>query len=419
MTPTRDQTGPWPGWLPPALAAVALLGAAAFVMGVSGPDPGRAWQIYLVNFIFWTGVSMGGVILAAIWQLASSIWGKAFQGVAVAGAGFLPVCILLFLPLMHAGPALFPWMVDAPAHRAPWMQAGFVFARDGLSLLALFLLAGVFVYYRVRPVVGARWEAGQATTATLVGLPADAFRQSFWAGGWQGVEIEQERSERILRRLAPVLCIVYALVLSLVAFDLVMSLDRAFYSTLFGGYYFFGSLYAGLAWLAVVSVFLFRSGSGASFLTPSFLHPLGKLLFGFCMFHGMLFYSQFLPIWYGNLPEEIEFLRVRSQEPPWPQFSLAFLFLTLLLPFCILLSKPVKQNPRSLAFVAGLVLAGMWLDKYLLIVPSLWHEQRAPFGLLEAAVTAGFAALVMLGYWLFSRYLPLVHFEPGDLRRGH
>lgn len=367
----------WPRPLLGALAVLALLGAVAFVVGVSGVAAQRAWQIYLVNYVFWTGIAVAGVVLTAIWHITSSIWGKAYQGLAVAGAGFFPAALVLFLPLALAGATLFPWVEKTTPHREVWLAPTFVFARNGLALAALFALAWVFVRLRLR---GADDETRQK-----------------------------------LSRLAPVLCVVYALVLSLVAFDLIMPLDPHFVSTLFGGYYFFGSLYAGLAWLALLAVLLLRGEATKGLLAPRFLHPMGKLLFGFCMFHGMLFFSQYLPIWYGNLPEETEFVVVRSHEAPWPWFSLALLVLSLLLPFVILISRPVKTHPRGLAVAAAIVLVGMWLDKYLLIVPSIWHEHEAPLGLLELAVTAGFASLMLLSYWAFSRRFPLVHYSAADI----
>lgn len=391
MTTHGNRAASWPRSVLGALVALAVLGAVAFAVGVTGRSALRAWQIYLVNYLFWSGIAVAGVVLAAIWHVSNSGWGKAFQGVAVAGAGVFPAVLVLFLPLPAAGGELFPWIEGTEAYRAAWMQPTFVFLRNGLGLLALLALASVVVYYRLRPVVGERWK------------------------NWRGQAEEQARSERMLSRLAPVLFIAYALVLSLMAFDLVQALDPHWFSTLFGGYYFFGSLYAGLAWLAVLGVVLFRAGAAQAVLAPEYLHPLGKLLFGFVMFHGMLFFSQYLPIWYGNLPHEIEFVAVRSYEGSWPAVSWAFILASLLLPFALLLSRKVKRNPRWLLGVSLLVLVGMWLDKFVLVVPSVWHEHQFPFGWLEASVTAGFAALVLLCYWGFSRFFPLLHYEPAQL----
>lgn len=411
MTASEQRTTLWPPSLLGVLAALVLLGGVAFAVAVARESALRAWQIYLVNYLFWTGLAVGGVVLAAIWHVTHSVWGKAFQGVAVAGAGFFPASLVLFVPLILAGGTLFPWVSGPRGHRDWWLDPKFVFTRDALSLLVLFVLASVFVYFRIRPVVGARWEQVYGRAGDSTQLPA-------LLRGWQGLAAEQARSERMLTRLAPVLFIVYALVFTLLAFDLVQALNPHWYSTLFGGYFFFGSVYAGLAWLAVLSVFLFRAAP-PGVLAPAHLHPLGKLLFGFAMFHGMLFYSQYLPIWYGNLPEETEFIIVRSHEGWWPVVSWAFLLASLLLPFCILLSRAVKEHPRSLLGVSVLVLTGMWLDRFVLVVPSLWRGPEIPFGWLEAAITAGFAALLLLCYWAFSRFVPLLHYDPAHLPSRH
>ena len=132
------------------LAVLALTGMIAFVVGVSGEASQRAWQIYLVNYVFWTGIAVAGVVLTAIWHITSSIWGKAYQGIAVAGAGFFPAALVLFLPLALAGSALFPWVEHTTPHREVWLDPTFVFARDGLALVALFALAWAFVRLRLR-----------------------------------------------------------------------------------------------------------------------------------------------------------------------------------------------------------------------------------------------------------------------------
>ena len=91
------------------------------------------------------------------------------------------------------------------------------------------------------------------------------------------------------------------------------------------------------------------------------------------MLHGMVFWSQYLVMWYGNLLEEIPFLILRQSTAPWRPVSYTMLFVSLLVPFCILLSRPVKKNPRTLAAVGLLILLGMWLERFVLVVPSLWH----------------------------------------------
>ncbi len=382
----------WSRWARLVLWGLLLLGGAAFLLGASGAQPGRAWQIYLVNYLFWSGLAVTGVVMAAMWQVTNSVWGRRLTGAALVTSGFLPVALLAFLPLIAGREHILPWLGHPKANRAVWLEPTFFFTRNFLSLALLYALAAVYAYYLLQP---AKTRAGSQST-----------------------EAENARAERVLRRLAPVLLILYALVLSLVGFDLVMSLDVHFASTLFGVYYFVTNLYSGLALLAVLmGVWLARQPRLAEVITSEDLHRLGKLIFGFCMLYGMVFWSQYLVIWYGNLLEEIPFVIHRQHEQPWAPVSYTMILLSLVGPFCILLSAAVKKNPRTLAAVGGLILVGMWLERYVLVVPSLWPaagEQASgssahalPLGGMELAVSAGFAAAMLLCCDAFARAFPI------------
>ncbi len=411
-----------------ALWAIVLLAAVVFIHSARATEAARAWQIYLVNYLFWSGLAVSGVVLVAIWRATNSVWGAKLRGPALATFGFVPLALLGFLPLVIGREHIFPWIHHPKPNRAVWLEPTFLFTRDFLSLLLLYGLCGVYVCFLLRPAAGVAWS-GKAR-----GLRGRLVR------GWRGAEAESSRADRVLRRLTPPLLVLYALVLSLVAFDLVMSLDPHFVSTLFGGYYFVTNLYMGLALLALlVGIWLGRDPKLQQVITSEELHQLGKLLFGFSMLYGMVFWSQYLVIWYGNLLEEISFLVRRQHEQPWAPLSYTMIFLSLILPFAILLSRPVKKNRRTLAGVGGLILVGMWLERYLLVVPSLWpaggrsgsstallpslgaastagvavaksaldRASALPLGLLELAVTAGFTAAFLLSYNAFARAFPI------------
>jgi hypothetical protein len=327
-----------------------------------------------------------------MWRATNSAWGRRLTAAALATSGFLPVALIAFLPLIAGRAHILPWLRHPKPNRAAWLEPTFFFTRNFLSLLLLYGLAAVYAYLLLR--------RGK--------LPA----------GVGGTQKGTEWSDRLLRRLTPVLLILYALVLSLVGFDLVMSLDARFVSTLFGGYYFVTNLYAGIAFLAVLlGLWVSRRPELSEVITAEESHQLGKLLFGFSMLYGMVFWSQYLVIWYGNLLEEIPFVILRQSQQPWAPVSFTMIFLSLVVPFCILLSAAVKKNPRTLAGVGGMVLVGMWLERYVLVVPSLWHaapehasEASAPalpLGGMELAITAGFAAAMLLCCDAFSRKFPI------------
>ncbi len=440
------------------LWALVLVGAAAFLLGALGSQPGRAWQTYLVNYLFWSGLAVNGAVMTAIWRATNSRWGRRLSGAALATLGFLPVALLAFLPLIIGRAHIFPWLGHPKPNRAVWLDPTFLFTRNLLSLVLLYAFSAAYAYFLLRPAAGSSaafplvppGTSGASALAQLRGLRAWLVRD------WRGADAEAARAQQALRWMTPVLLILYALVLSLVAFDFVMSLDPQFVSTLFGGYYFVTNLYAGWALLAVLlAVWLAREPRLGEVIGSDELHQLGKLIFGFCMLYGMVFWSQYLVIWYGNLLEEIPYLILRQNTAPWSAVSYTMIFMSLLVPFCILLSQPVKKNPRALAGVGLLVLTGMWLERYLLVVPSLWpgvtgHAGASaagtagtayaaasipasaagslaptaaaaalPLGLLELAVTAGFAAAFLLCYAAFARAFPITLSAPTGRPRSH
>ncbi len=194
-------------------------------------------------------------------------------------------------------------------------------------------------------------------------------------------------------RLSAGFVLVFAVTFSLASFEWLMSLDPHWYSTIFAVYTFAGLLLAGVAAITAGAVLLSRRGPLARALNPSHLHDLGKLLFAFSIFWAYIWVSQFLLIWYGNIPEEAEFYAVRLSGG----FRLPF-FLVLAMewavPFLLLLPRAAKRDRRLLLGVSALVLAGHWLDLYLLVAPPVLARPRLGAG--EVVLAAGYGALFLL-----------------------
>ena len=353
-------------WL---LGLIFLIGAVMFIRAINGPDALRAWQIFLVNFLFWTGISQAGAVFSAVLYATNAQWGKPIRRIAEVMVAFLPLSLLLFPLLFVALDTLFPW-IHGPGRglhgtvteeKLFWLHAPFHVVRDGIALLILSGFSLVFVYY------------------------------SF------------SGRERISRILSPILLILYVLVYTLIAFDLVMALDPHWISTLFGWYFFIGNFYTGLAAIAISAVLMRRRFHLEKNIAPPLLHDLGKLIFGFSLFWLYLFWSQYLTIWYGNLPEETEYIVVRVKEFPWAYLSWSVLILAWVIPFLVLLGRNSKQSPLILLLVSVIVVIGMWLERYVLVVPSLWHEGTLPLGWVELSVTLGFFAAFVFSYLISIR----------------
>ena len=378
------------GWL-------ALAGAAAFAYGAAFGDAARAWQALLVNFLFFTGLAQAGVVLSALVQLTSARWARPLKRAAEATAGFLPVSLLLLAVLLAGLPAWAPWAGAAGHARQGWLTVPWFAAREAAGFLLLASVSAAYLYHSVRPDVGLLQE--------LDGRPPAGFAARLIAR-WHGAALERDLCQRSQTRLAPVVLIAYGWVFSLVAFDFVMALDPHWYSALAGGYFFTGNLLAGIALLALAAACRERLGLAAH-VGRRQLRDLGTLLFGFAILWAYLLWSQYLVIWYGNLPEEAAFIG-RRLAGAWAPLAWLAVGLTFLLPFVVLLSRRVKASARGLAAVAAGVLAGLWLERFVLVAPSLTPGDGLPLGLPELLVTAGALGAFVLCYARVLETVPVL-----------
>ena len=232
------------------------------------------------------------------------------------------------------------------------------------------------------------------------------------AGGRpQGREARGGQPDGVFRAqsvLAPIYGILYGVLLSLVGFDLVMSLSPHWASTLFGAYFFIGAFYVGLAAVIVLSAVGVKKLGLSVFIGDRQFHDLGKLLFGFCIVTADFFYCQFLIIWYGNMPEETRYIIERINQPPWNAVAWTVLAAAFVIPFILLLSRRLKMKVVPMAGLAALILAAMWLERFLLVAPSLSHGRELPLGWIELAVTAGFFGIMGLCVLTFLTRVPLL-----------
>ncbi len=361
-------------------AVLALAGVAAFSVALARGTGLRAWDAFLVNLLFWVGVAQGGVVVSASLYLTQARWGGASAyRLAECFAGFLPLGFLLFWLLLPGRQLIFPWVLHPLPQKAAWLNVPFLFERDGGGLLALTAVSWWFVH-----------SSRQADAVQWAESPTDI-----------------ELPPTIIRRLAPTVIIIYAAVYTLIAFDLVMSLSPIWYSTLFGAYYVAGAYWSALAAMGVLASMGWRpTPRGGSAEHSTSLHDIGKLVFAFSIFWAYLMWSQYLPIWYADIPEETFFLVRRIHTLPWEIVAWAALVLIWVIPFLVLLGKKGKQTPLILGVVCTLGFVGMWIERYVLVTPSL-SPTRIPFGWVEVLITTGFLGVFGLCALPGLRLVPL------------
>ena len=387
--PPAERSGPFSR----GLWVLAGVGILTFLIGVAGEHPQRAWQAYLVNWLFWSGLALSGLTFSAILQVTKAEWAGPLRQLAEALAAFLPISFFLVLVLFLGSEQLYPWILDPVPAKQAWLNEPFLILRNLFGLVVLYGCGFALLRASLQASgsLAARYAAGARPGVFVLFVSQE--RAADTAGG-----------KRQLTLLSPVFIVLYAIVFSLFAFDLVMSLEPHWISTLFGAYFCIGNMYAGLSLLALLAV-LMRSST--ALFPPERAHDLGKLIFGFCVLWTYLFWCQYLPIWYGNLPEETGFLVVRLFDAPWTQISALVLLFNFLLPFPILLLQWVKRVPAVLACISTIILVGMWLERYILVVPSIWHEGWLPLGWIELGVLVGFFALFTLAFRAWVETFPL------------
>lgn len=332
-----------------AFLIISILGIISFLIGISGAGAQRAWQIYLVNLLYWTGISLGGVLFTAILITVRAGWAKGLKTIAVRFFPFLLLSPVLFLMTFFGRHEIFPWIGNGIGNKEKWLNIPSLYLRDGLGWIGITILSIIFVYNSRK---------------------------------------HHDDKGPFLAGLAVILIIVFMFFFSLIGIDLIMGLSPEWVSTLFGGYFAIGAFYNGLAFIMLWTL-VFRVKIDDSERTD-----MGKLIFGFSLFWASLFWAQYLVIWYGNIPEETGFVYRRLNVFPWKGLSWTVIVLNFFIPFLLLLGRHAKAN-RGILFAASTsITVGFFLERFILIAPSI--SAKPYFGIIEFFISIGFLGVFLL-----------------------
>ena len=394
----------------PSARPLLLAGAVLLVLGVIGfamslaADAERAWRAYAFNWIYFAGIAQGAVILSAVVTIARGVWSRPIRRVSLSFVAFLPIAYLILFPplLIWAPEHIFPWLHQDVGGKAAYLNVPFLAARNMLALLVLLAVSLVFAYWALRPDAGLARDGGERGYDRLT-------------RGWRGQEVEEGRSYRTLAKLSPALIIVYAIAWTFIAFDFVMSLDPHWLSTLIGPYVFMAAFLGGIAATAVLTLFYRRRLMLQEYVQGANIHDLAKLMFAFCVFWAYLFWSQYIVIWYGNLPAEQVFF-VNRLSAPYKPLSIAVFFMLFVIPFFGLLGVKPKKTPAIFATFASVILIGLWIERYILIYPTLYPgADGLPFGIAEVAIALIFGGLLIASLgWFAARFPMLQVWQPAS-----
>jgi hypothetical protein len=362
------------------LGGLVAMGAVSFLVALAGGSGTHAWAIFLVNLLFWSGLSAAGPAIAGILELTEARWAVGLRRIATTTVAFMPVSFVLFLLLLVGMRALYPWVTVPIPKKAAWLNVPFFVLRTVLGVGALYWVSVRFAKAVHGSPAGAAQEPGRAGRA----------------------------------RLAVALLFLFVIVGSLLGYDLVMSLDPHWFSGLLGGYVVVGMLYSGFAFLVVLTG-LYSFGRPGWVLPPKEMQDLAKLVFTTSVLWMYFFWSQYLVIWYGNVPIETRYVLARFFVDPWRLLAIWAFFIGWVVPFSYLLGRLTGRPPeghRVLVGVSCLSLIAIFLERVVLVLPSTLQPGAGPYGgadvLLTVLITLGFGALFVLSFRIFVPRLGLI-----------
>lgn len=353
-----------------AFLVMAAIGAACFALGLS-TDPQRAWAAFVHNHFYFMCLGLGGVFFASIQWITGAMWSAPVRRVSESFTAYLPFALVSVAVLYFGIHHLYIW--SDPAHvkgdillegKAGYLSPGFFMIRQIVAI-------GAWIFF-------AKKMVGNSVAQDANGDYAFTLRN---------------------RALAPAFIAIFAITFTMASFDQLMSLDPHWFSTMFGVYTFSGLFYANLALTCVVSIRFINNGKLKGIANENHLHDLGKFMFAFTVFWAYIGFSQFMLIWYANLPEETGYF-IRRFADHWWYVSVFLLVGKFLTPFFLLLPRDSKRNPKILTIVGCWMLFAQWVDVMWLVQPEFFKDGPR-FGIVEIGTFIGFAGVFL---FLVSRF---------------
>ncbi len=358
---TLAKTGPLQasGGLKGFFLLSAVIGAAVFAAALS-TDAERAWASFIHNHFYFMSLALGGVFFVALQWLTGAMWSAPVRRIAEAFTSYLPAALIFFAVLYFGIHNLFEW--SHPEH-----------VRGDL------ILEGKTSYLNVPNFMTRNF------CAILLWI--------FFAKKMVGNSLAQDATGDVKftnknRFMAPGFMVLFALSFTMASFDLLMSLDPHWFSTMFGVYCFAGMIYSVFALTCIVTIYLRRQGALKEFVNENHLHDLGKFMFGFTVFWAYIGFSQYMLIWYANMPEETGYF-IHRFHGNWMAVSVFLLLGKFVTPFFLLIRRESKRREGRLLFVGFWMLLAQWIDVLWMVQPEFFSE-GPKVGWIEIGVFLGF-----------------------------
>lgn len=344
-------------------ATLSFLGLVAFVISLN-VDLSRAWHAYLVALFYFVSLSVGSLFFLAIQFVTRSRWSVNIRRYSEGMIAFLPMAFVLSIIFYFGAGTVYVWFDSELMHQDPLLEGKMSYLNPKAFALRLCLFFAIWIFFK----------------NMLVGI---SIKEKGSAVYDKGI------------KWAVMFLLAFSLSYSLFSVDLLMSLEPRWYSTIFGVYAFSGMFQSALAMIILLVIHAMdKNWIPTSMVNDNHLHDLGKLLFGFTVFWAYIAFSQFMLIWYANIPDETSFFIARLKGP-WVFISLSLLIFKFIVPFFMLLPRWAKRNRSYLKFVSVLILVMQYVDLYWIIYPN-YSPEALTFSFPEVLIFFGFFGIFMI-----------------------
>jgi hypothetical protein len=372
QTSHKPTTVPGTLSVPPMMKTISLvlmgLGLLSFV-ALLFLNKDRAWHAYLTGYFYFTSLALGGLFFTAIQHVTKAGWSVNIRRLAESMTAFLPVTYVGGIVLLFGAPTLYLWLDKAVVAADPLLNGKEGYLNFPFFIIRMLVFFGLWWFFSKKII-------GMSLTQDKSG--------------------DQKLTER-LTAFSVAFVAVFAISYTFFSLDLLMTLEPHWFSTMFGVYTFAGLFHSSLAVLIILVVYCMKKGLLTGYVDENHLHDLGKFLFAFTVFWAYIAYSQFMLIWYANLPEETIFF-LHRMDGAWMWVSASLILFKFIVPFLALLPQKAKRNPNHLVAVSVLILIMQYVDYYWLVYPN--HDSHhVVLNVPEILIWLGFG-----GAFLFTTF---------------
>ena len=391
------------------LGAVVLVGIATWFyqmyngLGVTGDNWPVYWGFHETNFVFWIGISHAGTLISAILRMVDATWRRPVTRCAEAITAFALSIGALF-PLVHLGRPWYAWwLFPIPNQRHLWPNYRSPLTWDFFASNTYLTGSLLFLILPMLPDFAVIRDRTGGLRKKIYGL---------LAMGWEGSPKQWHRLETAMHIMAIAIIPVAISVHTIVSYDFSMSVVPMWHSTIFGPYFVVGAIFSGIAALIIAMAILRKTLHLEEYLLPIHFQNLGKLLLTMSLLWGYFVFNERLTAWYGNGISEMPAFW-STQSGAYSPLFWTMVFCNFILPLPILGIRKLRTITGTVIVSCGVVI-GMWLERFLIIVPSLSHKalpyswgSYMPRWPEVVIFSASICAMILL-YTLFAKFIPII-----------